>query len=140
MAQPYPYLYHGVLCAKQDKCTASIPLDRARIWLDFNELCASGPGGEPVYLFSQGDIVNDSLGKDVALYEGMAVSVFDHDLDPSGAEDALLAEGIVVKNFLPHFPHVKWLVRLARRQGGGPGGDPYVYWLSGLARAPAAPR
>jgi len=43
MAQPYPYLYHGVLCAKQDKCTPSIPLDRARIWLDFNKICASGP-------------------------------------------------------------------------------------------------
>lgn len=97
--------------AKQDKCTALMPLDKARIWVDFNECCACDAEDEaPVYLFSQADTVNDSDGNEVELYEGMTVSVFDNDLDDQGKPDVILAEGIVIGNKLQSYPKVKWLI------------------------------
>ena len=74
MAQAYPYEYKGKQRTKQDKCSAFISLDKARIWLDFNEFCAIDENKNPIYLFSQADIVNDSEGNDIELYEGMEVS------------------------------------------------------------------
>ena len=130
MAQAYPYFYDGIWTFKQDKCRTSMPLDKPRIWLDFNELCACGPAGEPVYFFSRADIVNDSCGNDVELYEGMAVSVFDDDLDDAGEPDALLAEGILVRNTLGRHPQIKWLIQLTETACGSE--DPYVYWMSSL--------
>lgn len=133
MAQPYPYQYKGEPRMKQDKCRAAMPLDKARIWLDFNELCAVDRDGEgPVYLFSQADIVNDSDGNDVELHEGMEVSVFDDDLDMLNAPDALLAEGIVIRNTLGQYPKVKWLIRLERNKTQYKSGADYVYWMSDL--------
>ena len=97
MAQAYPYHYRGKQTMKQVKCMADMPLDKARIWLDFNECCASDEKGEgAIYLFSQADIVNDSNGDDVELYEGMEVSVFDNDCDEFNKPDAMLAEGRVL--------------------------------------------
>lgn len=130
MAQAYPYLYQGKQRMKQDKCRASMPLDRPRIWMDFNEYCADDEqDGAPIYLFSQADIVNDSDGNDVELSEALAVSVFDSDLDAYGQPDALLAEGVVIQNFLSCYPHVKWLVKLTKSKTGE---NPYVYWMSDL--------
>lgn len=133
MAQAYPYEYKGEQRTKQDKCKTSMPLDKPRIWLDFNELCAADEhSGAPIYLFSQGDIVNDSYGNDVELHEGMAVSLFDDDLDDQGRPDAILAEGVVIRSFLNSDPRVKWLVRLTERQTEYAGDEKYVYWMSDL--------
>lgn len=118
---------------KQDKCRNTVPLDKSRIWLDFNEFCAiDEENGAPIYLFSQADLVNDSDGKDVELYDGMEVSVFDNDLDESNAPDALLAEGIILKNFLGQYPKVKWLIKLIKHQMNDKSRDEYVYWMSDL--------
>ena len=132
MAQAYPYTFHGKQLLKQDKCTASLPLDKPRLWLDFNELAAEDEDGAPVYLFSRGDVVNDSAGGDVELYDGMAVSLFDDDCDPSGAPSALLAEGVLLENHLPQYPMVKWLVRMTKRPEGTARAGEYTCWMSDL--------
>ncbi len=129
MAQAYPYQYKGKQKTKQDKCSTFIPLDKARVWLDFNEFCTINENGDPIYLFSQADIVNDSEGNDIELYEGMKVSVFDYDLDISNKPDALLAEGVIVKNFLEYYPNVKWLIRLIKKKEDN-SKEKYVYWMS----------
>ena len=103
-----------------------------RIWLDFNEWCAEDDQGNPIYLFSQADIVNDSDGNDVELYEGMKASVFDYDLDESDNPDALLAEGIIIKNTLKDYPMVKWLIKLKKNKVNYKSGAEYVYWMSDL--------
>ncbi|MCI8970294.1 MAG: hypothetical protein HFF99_02405 [Oscillibacter sp.] len=137
MAQAYPYWYNGKWRCKQDKCRTSMSLDKARIWLDFNEFCElDSADGAPIYLFSQGDIVSDSAGKDVELREGMEVSVFDEDLGPENRPDPILAEGVVLRNtsssgFLGR-PQVKWLLRLKKCESRENAGSPYVYWLSDL--------
>ncbi len=131
MAQIYAYCYKGRQTTKQDKCYPAVKLDKARIWLDFNECCAYDEESE-IYLFSQADIVNDSDGNDVELYEGMEVSVFDDDLDKLNQPDAILAEGIIVKNTLEKYPNVKWLIRLIKNKVNNKSGNLYVYWLSDL--------
>lgn len=132
MAQVYPYQYKGKQTTKQDRCTASIPLDKVRIWLDFNERCTEDDQGNPIYLFSQADIVNDSDGNDVELYEGMEVSVFDNDLDDWNQTNAILAEGIIIKNTLKDYPLVKWLIKLTKNKASYKSGSKYVYWMSDL--------
>lgn len=133
MAQAYPYQYKGKLTTKQDLCKASMPLDKTRIWLDFNEFCDSDENGEAtLYLFSQADIVNDSDGNDVELYEGMKVYVFDNDFNEANQPDAILAEGIIVKNTLDCYPKVKWLIKLMKNKVNYKSGNKYVYWMSDL--------
>lgn len=82
-------------------------------------------------LFSQADIVNDSEGNDVELYKGLSVSVFDDDFDEQNRPDALLAEGVVIKNFLESSPNVKWLVKLIENKGAYRSGNAYVHGMSG---------
>ena len=60
----------------------------------------------------------------------MEVSVFDYDLDISNKPDALLAEGIIIKNFLEHYPNVKWLIRLVKKKVEDNSKEKYVYWMS----------
>lgn len=133
MAQAYKYQYKGELRTKQDKCITDMPLDKARIWLDFNELCAIDKNTEAsIYLFSQADIVNDSYGNDVELYDGLEVSVFDEDFDIYDVPNAILADGVVIRNFLEQYPWVKWLVRLKKHHMNYKSGDKYVYWMSDL--------
>lgn len=134
MAQAYLYQYKGKQIMKQDKLKAVVPLDKTRIWLDFNEFCAvDEKDGAPIYIFSQGDVVNDSDGKDVTLYEGMEVSVFDNDFNETGKPDAILAEGILIKNIYSHVnPLVKWLIRLTRNKVDYKSGNEYGYWMSDL--------
>lgn len=134
MAQAYPYQYKGKQTTKQDKLKAAAPLDKIRIWLDFNEFCAlDEETGAPIYIFSQGDLVNDSDGKDVALYEGMEVSVFDNNFDEADKPDAILAEGIVIKNIYSYLnPQVKRLIRLTRNKVDYKSGAEYGYWMSDL--------
>lgn len=118
---------------KQNKCTITMPLDKTRIWLDFNEFCAIAKEDEaPIYLFSQADIVNDSDGNDITIYDGMKVSVFDDDYDEFNMPDALLADGIIIRNFLDQYPNVKWLIRLVKHKKNYKSGDEYVYWMSDL--------
>ena len=132
MAQVYLYQYKIKQITKQDGCTASIPLDKARIWLDFNELCAEDDQGNPIYLFSQADIVSDSDGNDVELYEGMEVAVFDNDFDDGNQLDTILSEGIIIKNTLKDYPMVKWLIKLTKNKAVYKSGAKYVYWMSDL--------
>ncbi len=133
MAQAYQYQYKGKQTTKQEKCKASMPLDKARVWLDFNECCAYDKEGEPtIYLFSQADIVSDSYGNNVELYEGMEVSVFDNDFDTQNKPDAMLAEGIVIRNIFDFYPEVKWLIRLVKSKVDNKSKDKYVYWMSDL--------
>ena len=132
MAQAYSYWYNGEQRIKQDKCRASMTLDKARIWLDFNEYCADDKDNAPIYLFSTADIVNDSEGNDVELYEGMEVSVFDDDFDSLNQPNALLAEGVVIKNFLQSSQNVKWLIKLTKNKTSYKSGNLYVYWMSDL--------
>lgn len=134
MAQAH--FYKGKQITKQNRCKASIPLDKSRIWLNFNEWCAEDDQGKPIYLFSQADIVNDSDGNDVELYEGMEVSVFDYDLDESDKPDALLAEGIIIKNTLKDYPMVKWLIKLTKNKVNYKSRAEYVYWMSDLQQIP----
>jgi len=109
-----------------------MPLDKTRVWLDFNELCAVDEDNRPIYLFSQGDIVNDSAGNDVELHDGMTVSVFDNDLDLFNRPNAILADGIVVRNFLEQYPNVTWLIKLMKNKVNYKSGAEYVYWMSDL--------
>ncbi len=109
-----------------------MPLDRTRIWLDFNEFCAVDQDGAPIYLFSQADIVNDSDGKDVELWNGMKVNVFDDDFDSSDRPNALLADGVIIQNFLRQYPKVQWLIKLVRSKETYKSGAEYVYWISDL--------
>lgn len=133
MAQVYRYQYKGKQTTKQDKCTTSIPLDKSRIWVDFNEGCGGDDREEaPIYLFSQADIVNDSDGNDVELYEGLEVSVFDYDFDEGKQLDAILAEGIIIRNTLKDYPMVKWLIKLTKNKVNYKSGTEYVYWMSDL--------
>lgn len=109
-----------------------MPLDRTRIWLDFNEFCAVDQDGAPIYLFSQADIVNDSDGKDVELWNGMKVNVFDDDFDSSDRPNALLADGVIIQNFLRQYPKVQWLIKLVRSKETYKSEAEYVYWISDL--------
>ena len=133
MARIYLYQYKGQLRTKQDKCRTTMPLDKVRIWLDFNEFCTIDKDDEaPIYLFSQADIVNDSDGNDIELYDGMEVSVFDNDLDISNNPDALLADGVIIRNFLKQYPKVKWLIKLTKNKMHHKSREEYVYWMSDL--------
>ena len=135
MARVHLYQYKGVLREKQDKCRAAMPLDKVGIWLDFNEFCAVDEENEaPIYLFSQADIANDSDGNDVELYNGMSVSVFDGDLDTSNMPDAILADGIVIRNVPEQYPTVKWLIRLEKHKVRYENRNEYVYRMSNLKK------
>lgn len=115
--------------------TPDIILDKPRIWLDFNEIVGTDKDGNiNLYLFSRTDIVNDSEGKDIVLYEGMDVSVYADDLDLNNNPDALLADGIVIRNTLQNYPYVKWLIKLKKCKERYKNGNIYVYWMSNLRR------
>ena len=131
MAEIYSYMYKGKLAKKQVKSTTAMPLDKARIWLDFNEVVgADEDGNSNLYLFSQADIVNDSQGNDVKLTEGMVVSVYDEDTDQNNFPDAMLADGIIMRNTLKQYPQVKWLIQLVSHNSRYKHGLIYIYWMS----------
>lgn len=135
MAQAYPYTLRVELRMEQHKCTPSMLLDKPRIWLDFNGFYAvDESSGAPIYLFSQADIVNDSTGADVELIEGPFVSVFDDDLDDDNNPDALLADGVILRNDLGQFPTIKWLLRLSKPPAYIKSRAPYVCWMSDHCR------
>lgn len=67
-------------------------MDKARIYVDFNELV-----DENTVLLSKDDTKTDTDGNIITFYEGMPVSIYSDDLDDNGKEDYLIAEGIAVK-------------------------------------------
>lgn len=71
----------------------SIPLDRPRLYVDFNEMLEPG-----LYLLSRDDAKADSSGALVHLREGDLVWVYSDDGDDHGQPDALLAHGRVERN------------------------------------------
>lgn len=81
-------------------------MDKARIYVDFNELV-----DENTVLLSKDDTQMDSDGNIITFYEGMRVSIYSDDLDDNGEEDNLIAEGIAVKRDLSDYgrwKNVKW--------------------------------
>lgn len=68
--------------------------DRPRIFADFNDLLSSS---QRVWLDTAGardDL--DQLG--LELVEGLAVTVYDHDLNDEGRRDDLLADAVVARD------------------------------------------
>ena len=47
--------------------------------------------------------------------------------------DAILADGVVIGNYLAQYPQVKWLIRLVKHQKNVKSGEEYVYWMSDLS-------
>jgi hypothetical protein len=79
-----------------------------RLWVDFNELLEHN-----LVLLSKQDTKMDAKGNLVHLFEGLAVSIFDDDLDASGKPDALVAQGVVERNRDEGWSkHVKWCCRI----------------------------
>ena len=60
-----------------------------RIRADFNGLFGD------LLCLSHSDIAKNDSGADVRLYEGLAVTAFDDDLDEAGEPDDLIATGVV---------------------------------------------
>lgn len=87
-----------------------IKVDKARIYVDFNEMVDYN-----TVLLSKDDTKMDSEGNVITFYEGMPVSIYMDDVDGNGEVDNLVAEGIAVKQDLSNYPswqHVKWCCRM----------------------------
>jgi hypothetical protein len=83
-----------------------------RLSVDFNEMVAPD-----LVLLSRHDAKPDANGEMIHLYEGLAISIFDDDLDDHGQPDNLVAVGVVERNRDKGWSrHVKWCCRI------GPGG------------------
>lgn len=85
-------------------------MDKARIYVDFNELVA-----HDIVLLSKDDTKIDSQGNIITFYEGMSVSIYSDDVSDNGEVDNLIAEGIAIKQDLsnhPNWQHVKWCCRI----------------------------
>ncbi len=68
-------------------------LDRPRLYVDFNEMPAKN-----VVLLSQTDNRADSDGNIIELSEGLAVYIYENDLDIDGRVDFLVAKGTCRRN------------------------------------------
>ena len=66
-----------------------IKVDKARIYVDFNEMVDYN-----TVLLSKDDTKMDSEGNVITFYEGMPVSIYMDDVDGNGEVDNLVAEGI----------------------------------------------
>lgn len=76
--------------------------------VDFNEMLESD-----LVLLSQDDIKLDSLGSQVLLYEGLAITIYMDDVDDLGRKDDLIAHGIVERNsHLGWSSAAKWCCRI----------------------------
>lgn len=87
-----------------------IKVDKARIYVDFNEMVDYN-----TVLLSKDDTKMDSEGNVITFYEGMPVSIYMDDVDGNGEVDNLVAEGIAIKQDLSNYPswqHVKWCCRM----------------------------
>lgn len=85
-------------------------MDKARIYVDFNEMI-----DRDIVLLSKEDTKIDSWGNLVTFYEGMPVSIYSDDASDTGEVDNLIAEGIATKRDLcnyPYWQHVKWCCRI----------------------------
>ena len=85
-------------------------MDKARIYIDFNEMVT-----DDIVLLSKDDVKVDSQGNIVTFYEEMPVSIYSDDASLTGEQDHLLAEGVAMKYDLSNYPnwrHVKWCVRI----------------------------
>src|SRR5579859_3891796 len=80
-----------------------------RLYVDFNELLAPD-----LVLLSQHDTKVDANGDVIQLYEGLAVSIFDHDVGADGKPDKLVVTGIVERNRSEGWAkQVKWCCRIS---------------------------
>lgn len=125
---PHPYIYNGQQTFKQPHLQCDIQLlDRVRIAADLgNEMI-----DYDVVMLSQANIVNDSNGDDVELFEGLKVYLYTDDSDENNNPDALLAEGEVIANNSEQYKHVIWFCKLNRH----PILNRYIYNLSDLKQA-----
>ena len=77
-----------------------------RIYVDFNEMVDYN-----IVLLSANDTKTSLEGNEITFYEGMKVSIYSDDHSDDGQVDNLIAEGVVIKYDLSHYPywqHVKW--------------------------------
>lgn len=77
--------------------------------VDFNEMLDFN-----LVLLSAHDVKWDADGKLVSLSEGMLVNIYEEDMNESGAEDHLVASGVVTRNLsdVGWAAHVKWCCRI----------------------------
>lgn len=75
---------------------------------DFNEMIDPS-----TIMFSMHDQRSDINGVLVTIFDGMRVLLVEEDFDSSGAQDNLIARGIVVVNVNADFSsHVKWSCKI----------------------------
>jgi hypothetical protein len=68
-------------------------MKQPRIAVDFNEMIESD-----LVLLSRTDTRTDSSGAAIALSEGLAVHLYEDDVDAAGRPDKLIADGTVERN------------------------------------------
>ena len=81
-------------------------MDKARIYVDFNEMV-----DDNTVLLSKEDTKVDSEGNTITFHEGMPVSIYTDDEDENGEKDNLIAEGVAIQLDLSDYSgwqHVKW--------------------------------
>ncbi len=87
---------------------ADTPLDRPRLYVDFNEMVE-----RDLVLLSAGDVKTDSSGSSVLLREGLVVDVYMDDIDDKGCADPLIASGVAELTAGRGWaPHGKWGCRI----------------------------
>jgi hypothetical protein len=84
---------------------------RPRFHVDFNELIE-----RDLVLLSKDDTKLTSTGESIFLCEGLAIEVYDDDVDDRGEPDNLIASGIVERNStIGWAKDVKWNCRIDSR-------------------------
>lgn len=81
-------------------------MDKARIYVDFNEMV-----NHNTVLLSEDDSKIDSQGNVLTFYEGMPVSIYSDDVSDNGQEDNLIADATATKKNLskdPYWQNIKW--------------------------------
>jgi hypothetical protein len=84
-------------------------MKEARLYVDFNEMLDHN-----LVLLSKNDLIKDSEGNDVILYEGLKVKIYEENFNDLNEEDNLIAEGIVELNTskADWAKNVKWNCRI----------------------------
>jgi len=93
-------------------------MDKARIYVDFNEMVTNN-----MVLLSKEDTKADSDGNMIEFSEGMPIGIYSDDLDEFDRQDNLIADGISVRN--PNRDSIaKWCCQInsfgIRHESGNP--------------------
>nr|WP_294783301.1 hypothetical protein [uncultured Flavobacterium sp.] len=83
-------------------------MDKARIYVDFNEMI-----DHDIVMLSQNDTKVDSEGNVITFYEGKNIEIYTDDVDPETDQiDNLIASGHAILNNGNNWKHVKWFCRI----------------------------